>query len=152
MRQFYSFCSTYQVNSTFPLSEQLLCSYAACLADNNLVPQTIESYLSALRNALVNITWPTGSKGSIITTSAKMSASGNQQVEDVERLTSQDQVTHYYPYSREDSIAGVGLCRPRQAGNLGNSLWFFLIGRTPPELSLGLPPSEKSNVGRRSSG
>ena len=33
MKQFHTFCTMYNVNTPFPLSEQLLCSFAAYLAD-----------------------------------------------------------------------------------------------------------------------
>ena len=50
MHHFHKFCTTYNVSSPFPLSEQILCTYASYLADQHLAPQTIKSYLSALRN------------------------------------------------------------------------------------------------------
>ena len=58
MKRFHSFCSKYQINSPFPLTEQTLCSYAAYLADNNLAPQTVKSYSSALRNAQISLGLP----------------------------------------------------------------------------------------------
>ena len=58
MRRFYKFCTTYSINTPFPLSEQLLCSYAAFLADQGLTPQTIKSYLSALRNLQLTLGLP----------------------------------------------------------------------------------------------
>ena len=58
MRRFYKFCTTYSINTPFPLSEQLLCSYAAFLADQRLASQTIKSYLSALRNLQLTLGLP----------------------------------------------------------------------------------------------
>ena len=58
MRHFYKFCTTYSINTPFPLSEQLLCSYAAFLADQGLASQTIKSYLSALRNLQLTLGLP----------------------------------------------------------------------------------------------
>ena len=42
----------------FPLTEQLLCSFAAFLADQQLAPQTVKSYLSALRNTQISLGLP----------------------------------------------------------------------------------------------
>ena len=58
IRRFYKFCTTYSINTPFPLSEQLLCSYAAFLADQGLASQTIKSYLSALRNLQLTLGLP----------------------------------------------------------------------------------------------
>ena len=44
----YILYNLYNVINPFPLTEHLLCSLAAYLADQNLAPQTIKSYLSAL--------------------------------------------------------------------------------------------------------
>ena len=41
-----------------PLSEQILCTYASYLADKHLAPQTIKSYLSALRNWQISLGLP----------------------------------------------------------------------------------------------
>ena len=58
MKRFYTFCTTYNVHTPFPLSEQSLCSFAAYLADQDLAPQTIKSYLSALRNMQISLGLP----------------------------------------------------------------------------------------------
>ena len=58
MKRFYSFCSTHNVMDPFPLSEQLLCYFASYLATQDLAPQTIKSYLSALRNMQISIGLP----------------------------------------------------------------------------------------------
>jgi hypothetical protein len=58
MKRFHTFCATYTVTTPFPLSEHLLCSFAAYLADQNLAPQTIKSYLSALRNTQISLGLP----------------------------------------------------------------------------------------------
>ena len=58
MRCFEAFCRRFQVVTPFPLTEQLLCSYASFLADEGLAPQTIKSYLSALRNMQLSLGFP----------------------------------------------------------------------------------------------
>ena len=58
MKRFHTFCASYDVNTPFPLSEHLLCSFAAYLADQQLAPQTIKSYLSALRNTQISLGLP----------------------------------------------------------------------------------------------
>ena len=58
MKHFYSFCITYNVVSPFAVTEQLLCSFAAFLADQGLAPQTGKSYLSAIRNLQISMGFP----------------------------------------------------------------------------------------------
>ena len=58
MKCFHSFCTTYNVLNPFPLSEQLLCTFAAFLADQGLAPQTIKSYLAAVRNIQISLGFP----------------------------------------------------------------------------------------------
>ena len=58
MKRFYTFCIQYNIPQPFPLSEQLLCSFAAYLADQGLAPQTGKSYLSALRNMQISLGLP----------------------------------------------------------------------------------------------
>ena len=57
-KRFYLFCIAYNVFSPFPLTEQLLCSFAAFLADQQLAPQTVKSYLSTLRNTQISLGLP----------------------------------------------------------------------------------------------
>lgn len=47
-KQFYSFCTSHNVPDPFPLTEHLLCYFASYLATQDLAPQTIKSYLSAI--------------------------------------------------------------------------------------------------------
>ena len=49
LRRFGTFCSLYSILSPFPVSEALLCYYASFLANQQLTPQTIKTYLSAIR-------------------------------------------------------------------------------------------------------
>ena len=58
MDRFHNFCNTYNVTSPFPLTEQLLCMYASYLADQQLTPQTIKSYLSAPRSWQISLGLP----------------------------------------------------------------------------------------------
>lgn len=58
MNKFYKFCTQYNIVDPFPLSEQLLCSFATYLADQGLAPQTGKSYLSALRNMQISLGLP----------------------------------------------------------------------------------------------
>ena len=61
---FFKFCTTFNITSPFPLSEHLLCAYAAYLADQHLAPQTIKSYLSALRSWQISLGLPDPSDNS----------------------------------------------------------------------------------------
>ena len=57
MKQFHAYCISLNI-TTFPLPEHTLCYYATYLADQNLAPQTIKSYLSALRNEHITLGFP----------------------------------------------------------------------------------------------
>ena len=57
-KRFYYFCTTYNILTPFPLSEHLLCCFAAALADQGLAPQTVKSYLSALHNMQISMGLP----------------------------------------------------------------------------------------------
>ena len=48
----------FAVHSPFPVSEQLLCCFAAYLADQGLAPQTGKSYLSAIRSMQISLGLP----------------------------------------------------------------------------------------------
>ena len=58
MRRFSGFCNRYQVPTPFPVTEMLLCSFAAFLAEDGLAPQTIKSYLAAIRNTQLSLGLP----------------------------------------------------------------------------------------------
>ena len=58
MKRFHSFCTQYNILQPFPLSKQLLCSFAAYLADQGLAPQTGKSYLSALHSMQISLGLP----------------------------------------------------------------------------------------------
>ena len=49
LRRFGTFCSSYGILSPFPVSEALLCYFAAAMGCERLAPQTIKTYLSAIR-------------------------------------------------------------------------------------------------------
>ena len=51
MKRFLAFCVKFKVLSPFPVSEYLLCGFAAFLADQGLAPQTAKCYLAAVRNS-----------------------------------------------------------------------------------------------------
>lgn len=55
MKKFRVFCTTFNIPTPFPLSEQLFCSY---LADQNLGPHTIKSYPSGLCNMQISLSLP----------------------------------------------------------------------------------------------
>ena len=58
MKRFAGFCERYQVHDPFPVSEHLLCSFAAFLGDEGLAPQTVKSYLAAIRNTQLSLGLP----------------------------------------------------------------------------------------------
>ena len=58
MKRFHSFCITYNVLTPFPVTEHLLCVFAAFLADQGLAPQTGKSYLAAVRNLQISMGFP----------------------------------------------------------------------------------------------
>ncbi len=58
MRRFNSYCIHFSVSDPFPVNEMVLCSFAAYLADEGLAPQTIKTYLSAVRNTQLSLGFP----------------------------------------------------------------------------------------------
>lgn len=57
-KRFYSFCTSHNVSDPFPLTEPLLCCFAAYLASQDLAPQTVKSYLAAVRNMHISLGFP----------------------------------------------------------------------------------------------
>ena len=53
-----TFCVRYQVPDQFPITEYLLFAFAALMADNGLSPQTVKSYLTAVRNTQLSHALP----------------------------------------------------------------------------------------------
>ncbi|KAL5488697.1 hypothetical protein EMCRGX_G017678 [Ephydatia muelleri] len=58
LRRFYSFCTKYDVFTPFPVTEKLLCYFAAALANEGLAPQTIKCYLSGVRSMQISLGLP----------------------------------------------------------------------------------------------
>ncbi len=58
MRRFDSYCTKFSVIDPFPVTEILLCSFAAYLADEGVAPQTIKTYLSSVRNTQLSLGLP----------------------------------------------------------------------------------------------
>ncbi len=58
MRHFTQFCLNYSIQAPFPVHEHLLCYFATYLAKKNLAPQTIKTYLAAVRNAQIAMGLP----------------------------------------------------------------------------------------------
>ena len=58
LRRFHAFCTHINVYDPFPVSELLLCSFAAYLADQGLSPQSIKTYLAAVRSVQISLGLP----------------------------------------------------------------------------------------------
>ena len=58
LKCFRHFCSQYDIVSPFPVSEAILCYFAMAMANNNLVSQTVKTYLSAIRFMQVSLGLP----------------------------------------------------------------------------------------------
>ena len=58
MKRFFAFCTHINILSPFPVTEHLLCCFAAFLADQGLAPQTVKGYLAAVRNMQVSLGLP----------------------------------------------------------------------------------------------
>ena len=58
MKRFSKFCEQFHVSDPFPVTERLLCSFSAFLADEGLAPQSIKSYLAAIRNMQLSLSLP----------------------------------------------------------------------------------------------
>ena len=57
MKKFGTFCARYVIDP-FPVTEHLLCCFAAYMANAGLSPQTVKSYLAAVRNAQLSLGLP----------------------------------------------------------------------------------------------
>ena len=58
LKHFYNFCTKFNISTPFPVTECLLCSFAAFLADEGLAPQTGTAYLSAVRSMQISLGLP----------------------------------------------------------------------------------------------
>ena len=58
MKRFWSFCKKFDVADPFPVTEHLLCAFAANLGDDGLADGTIKSYLAAVRNTQLSLGLP----------------------------------------------------------------------------------------------
>ena len=58
MKRFDTYCTMFSINDPFPVTEILMCSFAAYLADEGLAPQTIKTYLASLRSTQLSLGLP----------------------------------------------------------------------------------------------
>ena len=52
------FCTLYSISDPYPITQSTLCYYVAHLSKQHLAPQSIKSYLSALRNYQISLDIP----------------------------------------------------------------------------------------------
>ena len=57
-KRFHTFCTLYNIMSPFPVTEHLLCCFAAHLVDEGLSPQTVKAYLAGVRNMQLSLGLP----------------------------------------------------------------------------------------------
>ena len=57
-KRFYTFCIMFDISQPFPVSEQTLCCFASYLANEGLAPQSIKSYLAAVRSMQISLGLP----------------------------------------------------------------------------------------------
>lgn len=60
--KFINFCNQFHICNPIPVSQHLLCYYAACLASLGLSPVTVKSHLAAVRHLQVTEGFPEPSK------------------------------------------------------------------------------------------
>jgi hypothetical protein len=58
MKKFTAFCCQYNIMDPFPVTEHLLCCFAAYMADGGLSAQTVKGYLAAVRNTQLSLGLP----------------------------------------------------------------------------------------------
>ena len=58
MRRFHAFCVRFNMHTPFPVSEYVLCCFAAYLADEGLAPQMVKCYLAAVRSMQLSLGLP----------------------------------------------------------------------------------------------
>ena len=133
MHRFYKFCVTYNVTSPFPLSEQLLCTYASYLADQQLASQTIKSYLSALRSWQILLGLSDPREKSSLPVLKRVQA-GISRMRATERLSGQDKTPHNSSPLEEDQTGPGQVVKPSRARDLGRAfVGFFRLGEFLPD-------------------
>ena len=58
LRRFGAFCMHYDILSPIPVSEALLCYFSSAMASEGLSPQTIKTYLAAIRYMQITLGLP----------------------------------------------------------------------------------------------
>ena len=58
MNQFHVMYATHNITDPFPATEQMLCYFAAFLANKEMAPQSIRTYLSVQQNAQISMGYP----------------------------------------------------------------------------------------------
>ena len=58
IKRFHDFCTKFEVMVPLPVNEQLLCQFAAFLAQQGLSSQTVKTYLAAIRNLQISLGFP----------------------------------------------------------------------------------------------
>ena len=85
-----------------PVTEHLLCCFAAVLADQDLTPQTAKSYGSEY----ANLTGPPRSQGALLSPHSEESAGRYLSSKTVAWDTTQDHTPHHNPHAFPDKNSG----------------------------------------------
>ncbi len=154
MHKFHKFCTLYDVTSPFPLTEGLLCTYAAFLDDQHLSPQTIKSNLAALRNWQISLGLPNPRDNSSLPMLKRVQA-GHQQTTPGKRTpNSPSAPSHSLPTHTNEELARqvVPPCQVVDVGSGNHGFLRFLPPRgTPLQLCTGVQRSHMLGMGRRGS-
>ena len=140
MKRFWGFCELYNVVDPFPVTEHLLCAFAAHLADAGLAGQTIKAYLAAVRNTQLSMGLPPRSKGAIVTAHPQTSPGWHSQGSPQSKPAIQGSSPNNCPYSAPDQAGARSVSPSREESAVGSMLhslfWLLPAGRTAPPLSI----------------
>ena len=117
LRKFYDFCKRYNVLSPFPVTEQLLCYFAAFMANQGLSPQTGHSYLSAVRSMQLSLGLPDPREQSAMPILKRIQAGIRQSTAG---LPVSGETSDHSCSPRTDQPASQNVCTPTLAGVVGN--------------------------------
>ena len=153
MKRFAGFCERYQVHDPFPVSEHLLCSFAAFLGGEGLAPQTVISYLAAIRNTQLFLGFPDPREHSALPVLRRVLA-GISRSRIGRGRPSRIRLPITAPLLRDirEELERSADPERRMGCLLHGLLWLLSPGRTATHQAVGLRPETPSGLGGHGGG
>ena len=126
LKQFHTFCTTFNVATPFPVSEQLLCGFLAHLAGQGLAHQTGRTYVSGGSVQYAILPRPARPERRLLPPNPTPCTGRNQEV--MSKAPSQDKgaPSYYSPYPGSDQSYTGQLSPPQQSAPMGGGLHCIL--------------------------